>query len=72
MSRSKKKKKKKRLKRDQRMAVEGRAWGSSGKILINKQGIGYGSSGCISSRYIVVSSSSIHRVIKNSIVVGAY
>ena len=44
----------------------------SGDILSNKHGIGDGSSGGISSRYIVVNSSSIHRVIENSIVVGAY
>ena len=43
-----------------------------GEILSNKQGFGDGSGGGISSRYIVVNSSSIHRVIENSIVIGAY
>ena len=51
---------------------QGRGMNRSGNILSNKHGIGGGSSGGISSRYIVVNSSSIHRVVENSIVVGAY
>ena len=51
---------------------QGRGMNRGGDILSNKHGIGDGSSGGISSRYIVVNSSSIHRVVENSIVVGAY